>query len=65
MKVGLKAHVPRDKKNRVSVGKVKHINVYPYGGMYFICRYQFPPDRSGHFRDYQIGPYGKYLGSGR
>ena len=59
---GLKALVPRDKKYRVSVGDALYIIVYPNGGKYFVWRYRFPPDRSGQFRDYQIGPYGKGVG---
>ena len=59
---GLKALVPRDKKYRVSVGDALYVIVYPNGGKYFVWRYRFPPDRSGQFRDYQIGPYGKGVG---
>ena len=59
---GLKALVPRDKKYRVSVGDAPYIIVYPNGGKYFVWRYRFPPDRSGQFRDYQIGPYVKGVG---
>mgnify|MGYP001170308855 CR=1 FL=1 len=59
---GLKALVPRDKKYRVSVSDALFIIVYPNGGKYFVWRYRFPPDRSGQFRDYQIGPYGKGVG---
>ena len=56
---GLKALLPKDKKYRVSVGDALYVLVYPNGGKYFVWKYRFPPNRSGQFRDYQIGPYGK------
>ena len=59
---GLKALLPKEKKDRVSVGDALHVLVYPNGGKYFVWKYRFPPNRSGQFRDYQIGPYGKSPG---
>jgi len=56
---GLKALLPKEKKYRVSVGDALYVLVYPNGGKYFVWKYRFPPNRSGQFRDYQIGPYGK------
>ena len=56
---GLKALLPAEKKYRVSVGDALYLLVYPNGGKYFVWKYRFPPNRSGQFRDYQIGPYGK------
>ena len=56
---GLKALLPKEKKYRVSVGDALYVLVYPSGGKYFVWKYRFPPNRSGQFRDYQIGPYGK------
>ena len=56
---GLKALLPKEKKYRVSVGDALYVLVYPNGGKYFVWKYRFPPNRSGQFRDYQIGPDGK------
>ena len=56
---GLKALLPKEKKYRVSVGDALYVLVYPNGGKYFVWKYRFPPNQSGQFRDYQIGPYGK------
>ena len=56
---GLKALLPKVRKYRVSVGDALYVLVYPNGGKYFVWKYRFPPNRSGQFRDYQIGPYGK------
>ena len=55
----LKALLPKEKKYRVSVGDALYVLVYPNGGKYFVWKYRFPLNRSGQFRDHQIGPYGK------